>query len=322
MTIEISAEDYIAQLRAENELLRSRLAESEPKRTRHKKTDEERAAEYERRVTGLKSNGGKIARPAEPIASYSHYLELLDYFDKKRNAPRNKLLVTLGVAMGLRISDLCELRWGNFIDDDSNYRERTYVVERKTGKLNGIIITDAMKRALNEYRLYCGHIAFDDFVFTSRKTASNDTTKDARTNRRSFQNSLSMILYTAGQELGFEEKLSSHSLRKTFVSVIEATYTNTYSLDKLATIQALLNHSDAATTMRYTGLLDKEKDTARQAVSDWLLGKTDVDELVALRSVTNDDLMAQTEKILMALGITDTTDEDEKNVCQMQIAMV
>lgn len=320
MTIEISAEDYIAQLKAENEMLRSRLAEAEPKSGRHKKTDEERAAEFERRVTGLKSNGGKIARPAEPIASYSHYQELLDYFDKRRNAPRNKLLVTLGIAMGLRISDLCELRWGNFLDDDSRYRERTYVVERKTGKLNGIIITDAIKKALTEYRLFCGHIAFDDFVFTSRKSSSNDTTKDARENRKSFQNSLSMLLYTAGQDLGFEEKLSSHSLRKTFVSVIEATYTNTYSLDKLATIQSLLNHSDATTTMRYTGLLDKEKDTARQAVSDWLLGKTDVDELVALRSVTNDDLMAQTEKILVALGITDTT--DEKSDCQMQMAMV
>lgn len=320
MTIEISAEEYIAQLKAENAALRSQIGE--PRRQKQKKSDAERAAEVERRLMGVKSNGVKIARPAEPIASYTHYKELLDYFDERRNAPRNKLLVTLGVAMGLRISDLCELRWGNFLDENGKFRERTYTVERKTGKLNGIIITGAMKKALNEYRLFCRDITPGDFILTSRKSSSNDPTKNARDNRRSFQNSLSMLLYKAGQELGFEEKLSSHSLRKTFVSVVEATYTNTYSLDKLVTIQGLLNHSDATTTMRYTGMLNKEKDAARQAVSDWLLGETDIDELVAPRTTTNDDLMEQTKKILEVLGVTDSTDEQENISCVAVNSMI
>lgn len=278
MTEEMTAE-YIRYLQEENARLHG-MIEDGAVRKRTRRTDEERQAELERRITGKKSNGVQIARPADPIASYDHYRQLLDYFAMQRNGGRNQLMLTMGIGLGLRISDLCELRWMNFLDEDGKYRDRTYVIERKTGKINGLIITNAVKLAINTYRLERpGTIRPDDYILISQKSSSNDTQKPARESRTSFQNSLSMILLKAGKELGFEEKLSSHSLRKTFVSVVEANYASNYAMDRLTVVQSLLNHSDATTTMRYTGILEKEKDKARIAVSDWLLGKSNVNAL-------------------------------------------
>lgn len=276
--------EYIRYLQEENARLHG-MIENGSVKPRKKKTEEERQAELERRITGKKCNGVQIARAAEAIASYDHYRQLLDYFATKRYAGRNQLMLTMGIGLGLRISDLCELRWINFFDDDGRYRDRTFVMERKTGKINGLIITDAVKLAINTYRLKSPTpISPDDYVLVSQKTCSNNKDAPARETRKSFQNTLSMSLLKAGEELGFEEKLSSHSLRKTFVSVVEANYASNYAMDRLTVIQALLNHSDATTTMRYTGVLEREKDKARIAVSDWLLGKSRINALDSVYS--------------------------------------
>lgn len=300
MAVEIT-EEYVQSLLTENARLRKMVGTGQTP-TRHKKTDSERQVELARRITGRKSNGVKIARPAEAIASYDHYRQLMDYFAERRNAARNQLMLTMGIGLGLRISDLCELRWISFFDDEGQYRDRTFVIERKTGKINGLIITSAVKQAINKYRLACpADVRPEDYVLVSQKRSSNNTETVARESRKAFQNSLSMVLLKAGEALEFPEKLSSHSLRKTFVSVVEANYASDYSADRLTVIQSLLNHSDSTTTMRYTGILEKEKDRARIAVSDWLLGRTRVNELDGVYTPNTDELPTDESRLIQMI---------------------
>ena len=121
--------------------------------------------------TDFKSDGKRKAHAADAIRSYDDFKAIQQYYlDAGR--VRDWAMWTIGVSLGLRISDLLSLRFGNLIDSDKKtFKPRIQIYEQKTGKLNNILITesviDAMTRYLDSIKW---EFDLDGFLFPSRKT--------------------------------------------------------------------------------------------------------------------------------------------------------
>lgn len=68
-------------------------------------------------------------------------------------------------------------------------------------------------------------------------------------------------------------------------------------MNAITKIQGLLNHSDQRVTMRYLGTYQQMFDKARIAVSNFVLGRTEVNELVAGNNFTIDDIVAKLDAL-------------------------
>lgn len=255
----------------------------------------EREAFQQRQLTGLKKDGKPIPHAGEGITSYTEFKAMYDHL---WNLKQYKLWLMwcLGTATGLRISDLIQLKWGYFFENGT-YRERFPKVEQKTGKLNNILITEFMRESIDKYLFVTNAVKFSDrfmtnavvnetdLVFPSRKhfkydiSLSEDENEIRRKKKEhSYSADLSQRLKNYGKEIGLQHK-SSHSMRHSFCSIVQSCYKGNADIGTLDVVSMLLNHYDLKTTARYCGLLDKQQDEARMAVSDFLLGKTNIDVL-------------------------------------------
>ena len=68
-------------------------------------------------------------------------------------------------------------------------------------------------------------------------------------------------------------------------------------MNSITKIQGLLNHSDQRVTMRYLGTYQKMFDNARKAVSDFVLGKTNVHELAAGTDIGFADIVSKLDAL-------------------------
>ena len=68
-------------------------------------------------------------------------------------------------------------------------------------------------------------------------------------------------------------------------------------MNAITKVQGLLNHSDQRVTMTYLGSYQEMFDRARVAVSDFVLGKTDVNEIIAGNQHTTDDVFERIEAL-------------------------
>jgi len=141
----------------------------------------------------------------------------------------------MGLHTALRISDLLCLRWQDVYDFESNrVRETITIREQKTGK-NKIIALN--KKILDVLSKHASNVASHEFLF------ANPTTSKALTRSQAYR-----IIQVAGETVGLPERISCHSLRKTFG----------YHAWRLgvspAVIMEIYNHSNLAHTQRYLGI--------------------------------------------------------------------
>ncbi|MBR3964749.1 MAG: radical SAM protein [Clostridia bacterium] len=68
-------------------------------------------------------------------------------------------------------------------------------------------------------------------------------------------------------------------------------------MNAITKVQGLLNHGDQRVTMKYLGSYQEMYDRARIAVSDFVLGKTDVNEIIAGTQYTNDDVVERLDAL-------------------------
>lgn len=245
---------------------------------------EAREAYQKRQLTGLKSNGVPIATSGEGVKSFEEFKKMSDYlFEIKQY--KLWLLWCLGTSTGLRISDLIQLKWG-YVFLNGEFRERFPKVEQKTGKLNNILITEAMRIFVVKYLSVVKITPNpDDLIFPSREKfkcnpllseEENEILK--RKKEKGYASGLSQRLKKYGQEIGLQHK-TSHSMRHTFASIVFSLYDGGKNMGNLEVVSGLLNHYDKRTTARYCDRLQNEYDNARIIVSDFLLGKTKIKDL-------------------------------------------
>lgn len=265
----------------QNEELRNKIIELQtmPKRKRRTKQEIEEA---EKEYCEFKSDGKRKPRPADPIRSYDDFSAIQQYFFE-RGKIRDWAMWTIGVSLGLRISDLLSLKVKDLLNDDHSFRERIVIVEQKTSKINNCLITEAVISAVKTYfDSMKWRFEMDDYLFKSNKTKG-----------KMYEEYGWKILSDAGKALKLPIVIGSHTMRKSFANIAACVDKSNIDMNAVTKIQGLLNHSDQRVTMRYLGTYQKMFDKARMAVSDFVLGKTDVNELVAGNNFTIDDIVAK-----------------------------
>lgn len=169
--------------------------------------------------------------------------------NQKQIACRNKMLFLIGVNVGLRASDLMQLRWSYFYKNDMTFKD-FYVLQpkktRKTGKFVKIYFNKTVKKAVESYVNDYPIDDLDGYLFKSRKGDSPIT-----------ERGLWKIIVDVAADASIEKNVGSHSLRKTWARSI---YDNADDKSEaLVMLQECLRHSDSLTTLRYISIMDKEK---------------------------------------------------------------
>lgn len=154
---------------------------------------------------------------------------------------RNYALFTLGINSGLRISDLLKLTVAEVIDEKGKVKDRISIREKKTGKAKDFPLGKTAKRALSEHLLTWVHKP-DDYLFQSKKGG-------ALTRQQAYN-----IINDTARAVGIQEKIGTHTLRKTFGY---HAYQNGTDITR---IQKLLNHSAPSVTLAYIGITQEELD--------------------------------------------------------------
>lgn len=168
---------------------------------------------------------------------------------QKQIANRNKLLFLIGVNVGLRASDLIQLRWSYFYKEDMTFKE-FYVLQpkkqKKMGKFVKIFFNQTVKKAIENYVNDYPIEDLDSYLFKSRK-GNNPIT----------ERGLWKIIVDVSAEAGIEKNVGSHSLRKTWARNIYDRAED--KSNALVMLQECLRHSDSLTTLRYIAIMDEEK---------------------------------------------------------------
>ena len=157
--------------------------------------------------------------------------------------PRNAALLRLLYGAGLRVSELCALRWRDVSERDDAAQVTVY---GKGGKTRHVLLTRGTWGAVRAIRDDAGP---DDALFRSSRGAGALDTRQVR-----------RIVAAAARRAGVEANVSPHWLRHAHAS---------HALDRGAAIhlvQATLGHSSVATTGKYLHARPSESSSKYLAV--------------------------------------------------------
>lgn len=157
----------------------------------------------------------------------------------KKQSYRDFLLFVFGINTGIRISDLLQIKI-NDIWDGENVKEFIYITEDTSDEKKAYYLNNKIKNAVNNY-LADNKLNENDFLFKSKLYDKPITRQQAY-----------RIINKAAKESGIEEKIGTHTLRKTF---------GYHAYKKgiaISILKSRFNHSTPAETLRYIGI---EKNT-------------------------------------------------------------
>lgn len=286
----------LSRLLREESRIRSELERELSERPPARKERKKRAVAPDTNTySDFKSDGKRKAHAAEAIRSYDDFVAIQNYYLESGRI-RDWAMWTIGVSLGLRISDLLSLRFEHLIDvDKRTFKKRIQIFEQKTGKQNDCLITESVICAMTRYLdSIKWKFDLDGFLFPSRKTGG-----------KMYEECGWRILSDAGKALGLPIVIGSHTMRKSFANIAACVDKSCIDMNAITKIQGLLNHSDQRVTMRYLSSYQQMFDRARMAVSDFVLGKTDINEIVAGNQYTIDDVFERLntmEKMLTGKG--------------------
>ena len=176
----------------------------------------------------------------QPIRDKQQIKELMDFYLRKGQI-RNYVLVTFGIHAALRISDLLSLRWDDVYDfDRRKVRSCIHIIEQKTKKPKTIALGKAIVRALT---LCAATAAAKGKVIIENK----------RTGRAISRVQAYRLIRAASEALGFVERVSCHSLRKT------SGYHAWKSGVSPVVIMDIYNHTSLTVTQRYLGMTQDDR---------------------------------------------------------------
>lgn len=180
----------------------------------------------------------------QPIRNLAQIQELKDYYFRDKPNMRNYALICLGINSALRISDLLELKWKDVYQfSEEHFLAHITIAERKTGKRTQIALNQSALASLEQYRNTLPKIHREDYLFPGKKE-----------NTHLCRSQAFRIIQNAGQHLHFENRISCHSLRKTFG------YHAWKSGTPPVLLMSIYNHSSYQITKRYLGIDQDDKD--------------------------------------------------------------
>ena len=179
-------------------------------------------------------------KTAQPIRTKHQVRNLTEYF-LKLGQLRNHALVVLGFNTALRISDLLRLTWDDVYDFEKKCVKAVInITEKKTGKSKVIALNKQVIKAL---LLYAPKVA----------QRGRFLIENSRTGRAISRIQAYRLIRAAADALQFQNRVSCHSLRKTFGYFA---WKNGVSP---VVIMEIYNHSSLAVTRRYLGVTQDDK---------------------------------------------------------------
>ena len=167
----------------------------------------------------------------EPIRSKSDIKKVEKILSRN---PRDLLLFSIGTNCGLRISDILRLNVG-----DVRNRTHIQIVEKKTGKFKKFPINAKLKPMIDE--------------FIKGKRNNEPLFTSVRKNR--FDRTTAYyVIKDACVEAGLQERVGTHTMRKTFG------YHHYQQFKDVVMLQKIFNHSTPQITLRYIGVEQDEID--------------------------------------------------------------
>lgn len=199
------------------------------------------------------------SKAAEPIKEKEDIRRISEYL-VENGRYRDNMLFIVGINVGLRVSDLIELRFSDFIDENGKYKSEFDVFEhktrnsRKTARNRRIGINDAVVWAIDEYlnnEARQGKVKkINDYLFP----ATRSDTETGHINRKTVD----MMIKGVIKDLGIQVKASTHTLRKTFGYQMMAAAPVGKKEETLLLLQEIFGHSDSRITRRYIGITQED----------------------------------------------------------------
>lgn len=154
---------------------------------------------------------------------------------------------------GIRIGDVMQLKWSDFIDNRLRYRMG------KNQKLVSLKIPDKVKPILKIYR----HKAQDDFVFEELRMVDPKDAKTLRTRIKTITRTCNRHLKNIAIELEITKNMSMHIARHSFGNI-------SGSKIPIQMLQKLYRHSSVTTTIMYqSNFMQDDVDDALDRVVDF-----------------------------------------------------
>ena len=165
---------------------------------------------------------------------------------------RDLLLFVVGINTALRISNLLQLKVGQFLGDNGHIRGRFWIKEQKRGKRQDVTINRSIREALGDYLIAYPHMVKrpGDFLFFNPYT-------DQPIKRGQAWKFITAICH----EVGLRGNYGTHSLRKTWG------YHARMSGIDLSLVMHKLNHESIIYTKRYLGITDDELQAVAQRLN-------------------------------------------------------
>ena len=190
----------------------------------------------------------------KPIRNKSQLNYFRNYYKNIEYNPRNYALIVLGLNSALRIGDLLTLHWNDIYNEhEKKYRKHITLIEKKTGKINTLLLNKSSREALELHRQTQTpmHSNGNDFVFQSQKSPYHNISRS-----QAFH-----IIKKAASSCQLDDTISCHSLRKTFG------YHAWKDGVQPALLMSIYNHSSYEITKRYLGIDQLEKDEVYRKIS-------------------------------------------------------
>lgn len=177
----------------------------------------------------------------EPIRSIEDIKNIEMFLKASRYGERDFLIFSIGINIGLRISDILKLK----VSDIKN-KDKITIREQKTSKLKTFPINEKIRNNIVKF-IEQFNLSDNDYLFFSQKTLGNKPIDRINFYRR---------LNSASKKAGIKTNIGTHSMRKTFGYHF---YKQTKDLTML---QRIFNHSNSSTTLRYIGITQDNIDNA------------------------------------------------------------
>ena len=222
---------------------------------------------------------------AEPIKDMEDNIRVSQFLIGQKRF-RDNMLFIVGINFGLRVSDLTSLRFTHIINDDYTFRDRFAILEKKTKNTRThkrnryITVNTAVVEAVTLYLENTPSVRLSDFMFRS------ESNNGASVNKPIHRGSVDNILKGIARDLGLGNRMSTHTLRKTFAYHQMVMSGN--DPRKLLLLQKMFGHSSAAQTLDYIGITSEEIDEAYRRLN---LGSVSCNYLVDSDLVEGDFLV-------------------------------
>ena len=154
---------------------------------------------------------------------------------------RDKAILELFFATGLRVSELCKLKIENV-----NLKKDEFTVRGKGSKLRVVFLSEQAKRAIEEYLK--SRLDTNPFLFISHDKAAGGRDEQTGLTPRSVQR----LVQKYAKVAGITKEVTPHTMRHSYATDLLMNGAD------IRSVQAMLGHASITTTQVYTHITDQQ----------------------------------------------------------------